>query len=104
MTRRGIAGFGGFLLAVTVLQPLDVPATIREQCVGDCHTRGYPQINDLVGCLLTAVYGEPPSIIPDATCCDSDGDGKIQIHDVLAAVRSALNKCRPPRPTALRGG
>jgi hypothetical protein len=59
-------------------------------CVGDCDANRLIRIDELVRSVNIALGSIPISL---CRSCDEDGDGEIQIAELIVAVRNALNGC-----------
>jgi hypothetical protein len=64
--------------------------TVGPLCAGDCNGDGEVTIAELTT-VLNIAFGNLP--LSDCPAADGDGSGAIDIADVIAAVRNALNGC-----------
>jgi len=71
-------------------------ASAQDACVGDCNGDGMVSISEILTGVNIALGSEPLSICPSF---DTDGNGTLDIQELLAAVRSAVDGCRAPGPT-----
>ncbi len=75
------------------------PAT-AQQCVGDCDDSGSVAIGELIRCVNIAL-GQAD--VGSCSACDPNGDGSVQISELIQAVSRALCACQPCAvPTATR--
>ncbi|MBX3026932.1 hypothetical protein KF840_18650 [bacterium] len=81
---RAAAGFGGALLALSLV------AAPVGACSGDCASRGAVGVTDLVLAVSIAL-GE--SALDRCVAADADGDGRVSVGELVAAVGHALDGC-----------
>jgi hypothetical protein len=67
-------------------------------CVGDCYCDGDVSISEIITCVNIALGNAPLST---CSACDPDGDGQVEIHELILAVTAAMDGCTwtPIRPT-----
>jgi 6-phosphogluconolactonase (cycloisomerase 2 family) len=59
-------------------------------CPGDCDVSGRPAIAELIRCVNIALALAELSLCP---ACDSNGDGRVGINELIQAVNASLNGC-----------
>lgn len=89
------------LLVVCLLGATFVtPVASAQQCAGDCDDSGNVTISELIRCVNIALGQADVGI---CSACDPNGDGTVQIFELIRAVSSALCACQPcATPTATR--
>lgn len=70
--------------------PTPTAPPIPIPCVGDCNRDGVTLVNELVTMVQTALGAAPISACPSG---DADGNGTIEVTEVLNAVNALLNGC-----------
>jgi hypothetical protein len=84
------------------------PRTASAQdCTGDCSANRTVTIDELVRCVSIALGTIAVDVCP---ACDSDGDGRVAIQELIQSVRAALGqavlesngRCLEPGPTGLQ--
>jgi len=68
----------------------DVPAVVCTDCSGD----GSVAVDDLLTMVAVALGN---SMISDCRAGDADGNGRIDINDIVAGIDAALNGCSAPQ-------
>ncbi len=101
--RLQVGGRGLFLALAVALgtdlcpmlrPPAAVAQGISFGCVGDCDQTGKVTIDELIKCLHGALWGrEVPRHLGCFDYCDTDGDGKIQISEMVQAIRFSADGC-----------
>ncbi|MFN8642606.1 MAG: hypothetical protein U0802_13500 [Candidatus Binatia bacterium] len=81
------------MLSLQVLLP---PRGTAQSCPGDCDGSGRVGVAEVVRAVTIALGTQPVSTCPAA---DRNGDGRVTIDDLVAAVGSVLDGC-PATPTA----
>lgn len=99
---RRIAGWGSGICGVVAVLLLGVAsrAGAATGCPGDCDGSGTVTVAELIRAVEIGL-----GTLSGAACrpADRDGDGRVGIDDVVAAVRAAQDGCSPPpsaTPTA----
>src|SRR5215470_18085319 len=71
-------------------------AGAQELCVGDCDVSGAVSIDELLIGVNIALGREA---LTRCSEFDLNGDGTLEINELLAGVRSLVDGCRLPEPT-----
>lgn len=82
--------------AAALLLALAAPASANFTCPGDCDGDRVVSIDELVRGVALVL---DPATVPGCHGADVDGDATVRVHEVLDAVRRALDGC-PPSPYA----
>jgi hypothetical protein len=71
------------------------PAHAQDTCPGDCGDNGVVSVADIITMVNIALGDESIDACPSA---DVNGDGRVPIGEIIAAVQSALNGCGATPP------
>lgn len=93
VTPRRLASF--VLLLVTLCAAWTRAARAQDGCPGDCGDNGVVSVADIVTMVNIALGDESIDACPNA---DVNGDGRVPIGELIAAVQSALNGCGATPP------
>jgi hypothetical protein len=82
---------GSLILPATICIRLPAArAADAAPCVGDCDGCRAVTINELVACVNLALGTMPVSSCP---ACDADGDGRVEIDEIIMGVNNARDGC-----------
>ncbi len=76
--------------------PTPTATAASGACIGDCDENGQATVNELL-MIVNIVLGN--ATVASCPAGDADGDGAVQITEIIAAVDRALNGCAGPVPT-----
>jgi YVTN family beta-propeller protein len=79
-----VTGSDGTLVVQAPLQ--------QHTCVGDCNGDGTVTIDEVMTCIPVATIAAI-DLPPRCPACDGDGNGSIEVNELVAAVNNALNDC-----------
>lgn len=70
--------------------PTVTPTPAARPCIGDCDRDGVVRVDELLRGVAVALAGSEPASCPAA---DGDGDRRVSIAELIAAIAAALNGC-----------
>jgi hypothetical protein len=89
--RARILSAGLLPLCLSLAATLAVPApAAAQQCAGDCDGNGRVTIDEL---LLSVRIGLGGASLDGCRAADPSGDGRVLIHELVAAAGNTLNAC-----------
>ena len=93
----------GAIAMMVVASALGVARAGAQDCAGDCDdgTTSVVEIGDLITAIDIALGRLP---LDACTNVDVDGDGRVDVADIIAAVVNALEGCAPPPPAGCGNG
>ncbi len=72
-------------------------ATKTVVCVGDCDLDQKVNVPEIIRCVRQALGGGAG---PPCAACDRDGDGRVEISELVVAVNNLLGGCAPAVPAS----